>query len=331
MVRYIPTDPFAPRLTDAPGERYVLAIDIGGTGMRVAVVDRGGWSLARARIPTQPQWGLIDATARLEALMREVMFEVGEVEIGAIGISTAGPVDPTTGIYRHPPNLPGWHGLSMIPALAASFGLPVVLGHDATLAALAETRFGTHRGARDLVYLTLSTGIGAGIVAGGRPVTGSTGGAGEAGHLIVQPGGPSCGAGCRGCLEGVASGSAIARAASEAPAGGLETSLTADADAAAVFAAAEVGDAVAREIVGAAIEGIATGLAGLLALLDPEAIVVGGGLVAGLDSWWDALLDRTREIALPRYGDGVPVERTTLGDDASLLGASLIAFEAVGG
>ena len=111
----------------------------------------------------------------------------------------------------------------------------------------------------------------------------------------------------------------------------METSLTADADAAAVFAAAEVGDAVAREIVGAAIEGIATGLAGLLALLDPEAIVVGGGLVAGLDSWWDALLDRTREIALPRYGDGVPVERTTLGDDASLLGASLIAFEAVGG
>ncbi|MEI7926838.1 MAG: ROK family protein, partial [Chloroflexota bacterium] len=128
-----------------------------------------------------------------------------------------------------------------------------------------------------------------------------------------------------------ASGSAIARAASEALTGGRVTSLTADADAAAVFAAAEAGDAVAREIVGGAVEGIATGLAGLLALLDPEAIVVGGGLVAGLDPWWEALLDRTREIALPRYGDGVPVERTTLGDDASLLGASLIAFEAVGG
>ena len=331
MVRYIPTDPFAPRLTDAQGEPYVLAIDIGGTGMRVAVVDRGGWSLARARTSTQPQRGLIDATARLEALMREVMFEVGEVEISAIGISTAGPVEPATGTYRHPPNLPGWHGLSMLAALGASFGLPVVLGHDATLAALVETRFGARRGARDLVYLTLSTGIGAGILAGGRPVTGSTGGAGEAGHLIVRPGGPSCGAGCRGCLEGVASGSAIARAAAEARAGGRATSIGTGADAAAVFAAAQAGDAVAQEIVGVAVEGIATGLAGLLALLDPEAIIVGGGLVAGLDPWWDALLDRTGEIALPRYAGGVPVERTTLGDDASLLGASLIAFEAIGG
>ena len=331
MVRYIPTDPFAPRLTDTAGEPYVLAIDIGGTGMRVAVVDRGGWSLARARTSTRPHRGLIDATERLEALMREVMFEAGEVAIAAIGVSTAGPVDPATGTYRHPPNLRGWHGLSMVPLLAASFGLPVVVGHDATLAALAETRFGARRGARDLVYLTLSTGIGAGIVSGGRPVTGSTGGAGEAGHLIVRPGGPACGAGCRGCLEGVASGAAIAKAAHEALLARRATALPEGADAAAVFAAAQAGDAVASEIVEGAVEGVATGLAGLLALLDPGAIVVGGGLVAGLDPWWDGLLDRAREIALPRYADGVPVERTTLGDDASLLGASLIAFEAVDG
>ncbi|MDA0301432.1 MAG: ROK family protein, partial [Chloroflexi bacterium] len=236
-----------------------------------------------------------------------------------------------SGTYRYPPNLPGWHGLSMVPLLGASFGLPVVVGHDATLAALAETRFGAHRSARHLVYLTLSTGIGAGLVAGGRPVTGSTGGAGEAGHLIVLPGGPSCGAGCRGCLEGVSSGSAITRTAREAVAAGRVTSLSHDAEAAEVFAAALAGDGLAREIVDGALEGIATGLAGLLALLDPEVIVVGGGLLGGLDPWWDALLARTCEIALPRYAGGVPVERTTLGDDASLLGASLIAFEAVGG
>jgi len=322
-------------LIDTPSPRsspsHVLAADIGGTGMRAAVVGADGRMLARARIATEPDRGLIDAAGRLGSLLERVAAEAGAPDIAAIGVSTAGPVDPATGTYRHPPNLPGWHGLSMVPALAASFGLPAVVGHDATLAALAETRFGAHRGARDLVYLTLSTGIGAGIVAGGRPVTGSSGGAGEAGHLIVAPGGPSCGAGCQGCLEGVSSGSAIARTAREAVASGRATALAPEADAAAVLAAALSGDALAREVVDGAVEGIATGLAGLLALLDPEVIVLGGGLVGGLDPWWDTLLARTREIALPRYAGGAPVARTTLGDDASLLGASLIAFEAVGG
>ena len=331
MVDYIPTDPFTARLTDTPSGEYVLAVDIGGTATRAGVVDSGGWSLARARIATHADRGLIDTSTRIESLLRQVATEAGERAITAIGISTAGPVDPATGTYRHPPNLPGWHDLSMAPVLSSAFGLPVVVGHDATLAALAETRFGVHRGARDLVYVTLSTGIGAGIVAGGRCVTGSTGGAGEAGHMIVRPGGRSCGAGCRGCLEGEASGTAIAAAVREALGAGRASTLGLDADAAAVFAAAVAGDALAIEVVEDAIEAVATGLAGLLALLDPEVIVVGGGLTNGLDPWWEALLDRTREIALPRYAGGVPVERTTLGDDASLLGASLIAFEAVAG
>src|SRR5690606_13895542 len=108
-----------------------------------------------------------------------------------------------------------WHGRTMRPALAERLGLTVEVGHDATLAALAEARYGAHRGTRDLIYLTVSTGIGAGIVAGGRAVTGSHGGAGEVGHLIVNPGGRRCGAGCPGCLEGEASGSAIAAMAQE--------------------------------------------------------------------------------------------------------------------
>lgn len=310
---------------------HVLAVDIGATGMRAAVLDSRGRSMARARTSTRPERGLIDATGRVEALLHDIVLAASGVSVLAIGIASAGPLDPATGTYRHPPNLPGWHGLSMVPILGASFGLPVAVGHDATLAALAETRFGHRSGARDLVYLTLSTGIGAGIVTGGRAVTGSTGGAGEAGHVIVRPGGPACGAGCAGCLEGVASGSAIARAAREAVAAGRPTVLTAAAEAPEVLAAALADDRVAREIVDGAVEGIATGLAGLLALLDPEAIVIGGGLATGLDPWWDALLERTRTIALPRYATGVPVERTTLGDDASLLGASLIAFEAVAG
>ena len=217
--------------------------------MRAAVIDANGHILSRARIATEPERGLIDATKRLATLLRDVAAAVGQRPIEAVGIATAGPVDPVTGTYRHPPNLSGWHGLSMVPGLSKALGLPVVVGHDATVAALAETRFGARRGADDLIYLTLSTGIGAGIVSGGRSITGSTGGAGEAGHVIVRPGGPSCGAGCRGCLEGVASGSAMARAAQEGLAAGRASSLVPGTDAAGVFAAAAAGDALATEII----------------------------------------------------------------------------------
>jgi glucokinase len=295
----------------------VLAADIGATSMRAGLVDDAGKILARRRTATLPERGLPDAVERLADLLEELRDGAASAP-GAVGISTAGPVDPATGIYRHPPNLPGWDGLTMQPILAGLLGLPVVVGHDATLAAIAECQFGHRRGARDLIYLTVSTGIGAGIVAGGRPVTGSSGGAGEAGHLIVNPGGARCAAGCPGCLEGAASGSAIARAARDA---GLPC-----ADAAEVFAAADR-EPEAERIVLDAMGHLASGVAGLLAVFDPEALILGGGVTEGLRPRWDALVTMMRERALPRYADGLPVEITTLGDDASLLGAAAIALK----
>ncbi len=309
-----------------PG-RAVLAVDIGATSTRVATVDAAGRLLARAQMPTEAARGIEDATARVLALARALPG--GADGVAAAGVSTAGPVDPATGEYRHPPNLPGWHGHSMRPTLEAALGVPVRVGHDATVAALAETRFGHRAGARHLVYLTVSTGIGAGIVADGRPVTGHAGGAGEAGHLIVDPSGAACGAGCPGCLEGAASGSAIAAQAARRIEAGAATSLGAGATAADVFRAADAGDAVAEEIVQRAVGHLGAGIAGLLALLDPEVIVVGGGVAAGLAGRWDPLLAAVEARALPRYRDRVPVERTTLGDDVSLLGAAVIALEAL--
>ncbi len=285
--------------------------------MRAALIEvESGRLLARAQMPTLPARGFEDATERLGALLAEV---AAGAEPRALGVSTAGPLDPRTGTYQHPPNLPGWHELTMRPALSARLGVPVEVGHDATLAALAETRYGARRGASDLIYLTVSTGIGAGIVAGGRAVTGSSGGAGEAGHLIVNPGGRACGAGCAGCLEGQSSGSAIAALASER----LGRPVTAEE----VFALAEAGDAVADAVLREAVRHLAAGLAGLLATLDPEAIVLGGGVAQGLarGPWWGVLMEATAGYALPRYAGNVPVELTTLGDDASLLGAAIWA------
>lgn len=303
-----------------------LAADIGATSMRAAVVDASGRLLARRQVPTEAARGIEDATARLATLMAAVRWEA-RVPVVAAGISTAGPVDPADGTYRHPPNLPGWDGHSMQSGLSDALGVPVRVGHDATLAALAETRYGRHRGAGDLIYLTVSTGIGAGIVAGGRMVTGATGGAGEAGHLIVAPGTRSwCGAGCAGCLEGVASGSAIAAEVRARLAEGARSALTPDADAAAVFAAVEAGDPLAVEVIDATIGHLAAGIAGLLAVFDPEAVVVGGGVATGLAARWDDLVRAVQTRALPRYAPGVPLSLTTLGDDASLLGAAALAL-----
>jgi glucokinase len=240
-----------------------------------------------------------------------------------------------SGVYQHPPNLVGWHGLSMKPALERALGLPVVLGHDATLGALAETRFGAGKGLRDLLFITVSTGIGGGIIANGAPVTGAHGGAGELGHLIVEPGGPACGAGCAGCLEGVASGLAIAAAARRRLDTGARSSLLSSASiagaaltAADVFAAAAAGDALAREIVAATIGYLARGIAGLLATLDPAFVVIGGGVGEALAPYLGELDAAVRACALPRYATGAPLAITTLGDDVSLLGAALIALTA---
>ena len=306
--------------------RHVLAADIGGTHMRAAVVREDSTILARVSAPTLPGDGFDTATERLSMLFQQVAARALAPDLLAIGISTAGPVDPTDGTYRHPPNLEGWDGRSMVPMLTDHLGMPVRVGHDATLAALAETRWGHRSGAKHLLYVTVSTGIGAGIIVDGRPVTGASGGAGEVGHMIVAPGGASCGAGCPGCLEGNASGRAIALAAHAAIEGGAHTILPPEADAAAVFAAADAGDSLADAIVERAMGHLAAGIAGLLAIFDPEVIVLGGGVAEGFVTRWDALIAEIQERALPRYASGVPVERTTLGDEVGLLGAALWAL-----
>jgi len=314
--------------TDADRSRTVLAADIGATSMRAAVVLADGAILAREQVRTDATRGLEDATQRLGTLLAQLTRDTAAQPV-ALGTSTAGPVDPATGEYRHPPNLPGWHGHSMRPSLAKLLGLPVVVGHDATLAAIAETRFGNHRGATDLVYLTVSTGIGAGIVAGGRPITGHTGGAGEAGHLIVNPGGPPCAAGCPGCLEGASSGAAIAAEVERQLRASTPTTLRPGATAADVFAMADAGDELAEHIVSTAMGHLASGIAGLLAVFDPQVLILGGGVSQGLEPRWPTLLEAIRQRALPRYAAAVPVELTTLGDDASLLGAAAIALDAL--
>ncbi len=194
--------------------QYALAGDIGGTNMRAALVDSEGRITGRGSIGTLPERGIDDASERLARLLKAARATApsGAV-IAGVGVSTAGPIRPATGTYNHPPNLPGWNGKTMKPSLSESMGVPVWVGHDATLAALAETRFGDHVGAENLIYVTISTGVGGGIIANSEMVTGASGGAGEVGHLPIRTGAYGCNVGCDGCFEGNASGPAIARIA----------------------------------------------------------------------------------------------------------------------
>lgn len=315
---------------------YVLVGDIGGTNMRVALADRSGSLVASGSVPTDPGNGFEQAENRISVLFDEMASGVVRDQVGCVVISSAGPIDPSTGIYVNPPNLPGWHDKTMKPGLTASLNMQVVIGHDATLGALAESRYGVGTGAKNLVYVTLSTGVGGGIISNGQMVTGANGHAGEIGHLLVSPGGQSCNVGCDGCLEGIASGGGIARAAHSAIKSGRSTSMVVMADgepeavnAEIVFEAAALGDPLALEIVEVVIDALANGLANILNALDPEYLVVGGAVVKSLQPYWselDALVERK---ALPHFKGNVPLYISSLGDDVSLIGAAALAFDLV--
>jgi glucokinase len=322
---------------------FAIGCDIGGTQMRAALVNRAGEVLDRSACLTLPENGLADATERLLGLIDSAIGDHGKKKIAGIGISAAGPINPNTGAYSHPPNLPGWHEQSMLPRLQDASGLDVTIGHDAHVAAIAESNWGAAQGAGDVVYVTVSTGIGGGMLSEGRPVNGQGGMAGEIGHLLIDATGFDCNAGCRGCLEVLASGGGVAAQARARIAAGDDTVITdlAGNDPALVtgrivYEAAEKGDLIAKEIVEIAIDALASGFANLLATFDPAVLVVGGSVVvgdasvAGLSAHWDDVLSRTKARSLLRYRNEVPVVVSNLGDDVGPLGAAAMAFNRAG-
>ena len=315
--------------------QYALVADIGGTNIRAALVDSKGRMTGRGSIYTLPEQGIEDAAERLVRLLKSARSTApAAAEIVGVGVSTAGPIRPATGTYNHPPNLPGWDGKSMLGSLTEAMKTPVWVGHDATLAALAETRFGDHIGAENLIYVTISTGVGGGIIVNSEMVTGSSGGAGEVGHLPIRTGAYKCNVGCDGCFEGNASGPAIARIAKDrftgkGPLADLANGDPANITSRMVFDAADDDDPVAQEVVDLTIENVSIGLAALINVFNPEALVIGGGVVQGLQRHWEKLQTTVIERALPGYGATTPLTATRLGDDVSLLGAAQLAFREV--
>jgi len=199
----------------------VVAVDLGGTHIRSALINEEGEILARAERETLAHEGPEAVIGRIEACIRDVARGTE-----AISIAAPGPLDPWKGIVHQAPNLPGWREVPLADILHRDFKVPVHLNNDANLAALGEHRFGAGQGRNDLIYLTISTGIGGGIISQGRLLIGAKGLAGEVGHMTLEPEGPPCGCGGRGHLEALASGTAITRRAVEEIEKGAETSIT---------------------------------------------------------------------------------------------------------
>ncbi|QZY28589.1 ROK family protein [Nocardioides coralli] len=288
-----------------------LAVDVGGTTIKGELVDRDGTVVAAERAPTPPGESAREAIGRLG----DRLLGTAAGPVRGAGVVVPGIVDATHGVATYSANI-GWRDLALAEPLATRWQLPVRLGHDVASAAVAEIRYGAGRGETDVCFVVIGTGVAAVVVAGGRVVTGHHGEIAEIGHLAVRPGHP-CPCGGDGCLEAVASASAIAR--SYADRSGEQV-----AGAAEVVARLDV-DPRAREVWQEAVEALADGLAVLATVVAPELIVVGGGLsVAGLrlvETLERELARRTRVVAPAR------VTVAQLGPRAGVVGAGMLAFE----
>jgi len=302
-----------------------VGIDLGGTQLRVAVADARGQLRTIIRQPTEAHRGSKHVIDRIVAAVAAALAKDGTAarSVRALGIAMPGPLDPATGTVHSPVNLPGFHNVPLNRILSRSTGIPSYLHHDAHLAALGELHRGAARGARDLVYVTVSTGVGAGLILRGRLYPGAHGFAGEVGHIVVQPGGPRCRCGNYGCVEAIASGTAVARAARElAPSspGSLLHWLTAPT-AADVVRAAREGDELANQILENAGSALGIAMGTLINLLNPELILLGGSVI---NAGRHLLRPMRRSMIVSSWASsrrGLRIVHPALGRDAGLIGA----------
>ncbi len=315
-------------------ETLAIGVDAGGSKIEGLLVDVSVGEILDRRLVETPAEDA-EATARaIVAVARELM--AGRDPVRALGVGAAGMVD-LDGVMRYAPNV-AWRDFRLTERVGAAVGLPTLVDNDANVAAWGEFRFGAGRGSSDMLLVTVGTGIGGGIVLGGKLLRGAHGFAAEIGHIIVEPGGPRCGCGNLGCWEQVASGRAIGRlgrqAATEHPeslmvevAGGDPERVTGVE----VTLAAKQGDRVAVGILAEVGRRLGEGIAGLVNVLDPDLVVVGGGAIeAG-----ELLLQPTRRafidsVEAPDHRPNVPIVPATLANDAGAVGAADLACLEVG-
>ncbi|MBI2305245.1 MAG: ROK family protein [Chloroflexi bacterium] len=307
----------------------IAAVDLGGTKILAALLDSNGRILYRDYRATQAQQGPEAVIGSLETAIRQVTLDKGvpTSRLLGIGLAVPGALDVARGIVTQSPNLPGWKDVPLKRILEERLGAAVVFENDANAAALGEYAFGAGRGALHMVYVTVSTGIGGSIIVHGQLYRGVNGSAGEIGHMIVDLHGPPCNCGNNGCLESLASGTALAREAKAHLADG-ESSLISELAATSeegvtartIFLAAQRGDSLANQLIRQAAEYLGVGLANVVNILNPEVIVIGGGVAQMGAFLVDPAVATMRKRALSLPAQTVKVVPGQLGEQAALLG-----------
>ncbi|AIQ27884.1 hypothetical protein P40081_06570 [Paenibacillus sp. FSL P4-0081] len=288
--------------------RYYIGADIGGTGIKAAVVDGQGEIVARRSTATPVNEGAAGILAALKKIIAELVC--CGYGLGGIGIGTAGRVEPAEGVVLYATeNLPGWTGMRLAEAVEEEFPLPVSVGNDANAAALGEGWRGAAAGLEHYVMLTLGTGVGGAVIHNAEAISGRQGGAGEIGHMVLHPGGIPCSCGQRGCAEHYLSGKALSRLAAEAAEGWDGRRLLAE------FAA---GSATAAAPMKRYMHDLSLAVHNIQSFMDPEAIILGGGVAESHALWWDAWMSGLAAVS-PLSIKVLPAE---LGNDAGMIGAA---------
>ncbi|MGB7874113.1 MAG: ROK family protein [Anaerolineales bacterium] len=302
-----------------------VAVDIGGTHIRVAAYESENitpLTHKRARSHAKEP-GTFD---RLIKVIESAWPENRSVK--AIGMASPGPLDPQTGVVLDTPNIPEWDNFPLVEKLSNHFGVPAYLDNDANLGALGEWKFGAGKGHHHVLYLTISTGIGGGVIINDRLLHGYHGLAAELGHVTVLAGGPVCSCGFEGHLEALAAGPSIVRYVREQLEAGSKSELSSDEDLTAysVAEAARRGDSLAKSAYERAGEYLGIGVASFLHTLDPSIIIFGGGVSQSGSLLFDPFEKSLRaHVFYPRYLENLKITTADLGDDAGLLGALALA------
>ncbi|BCJ66878.1 ROK family protein [Polymorphospora rubra] len=301
----------------------VLAVDVGGTKLAAAVVEPDGTIAAQATVPTPVSPDAQIVAAALDNLVREVAARGPSRRLVGLGVGSAGPLDPLAGTVS-PVNIGAWRDFEILDALRDVLpGRPAVLAGDGHCMALGEHWRGGY-GDRSVLGIVVSTGVGGGLVIGGRVHSGGTGNAGHIGHIVIDMAGPGCACGGRGCVEALASGPMIAQWA-------LEQGWSPGdrpADARTLAADARAGDRVAVRAFQRAARALAAGIVSAAALIDLDDVVIGGGVSGAGDVLFDPLRAAITDLAGLAFVRRVRVHESTLGGDAGLLGAAALALEA---
>ncbi|MDR1169101.1 MAG: ROK family protein [Heliobacteriaceae bacterium] len=308
-----------------------IGIDVGGTNVKLALIDRNGNILYQNTVPTRAEMGYEYTVNNIKQSVYELLKETKSTidTIDGIGFGFPGQVDYKSGVVRLAPNIPGWADIPIAKMIEDEFHVPVCADNDVRCAALGELNFGAGAGCENLICVTVGTGIGAGLIVNGRLVRGASNAAGEIGHVKLQMHeGPLCGCGDTGCMEAFASGPAIVAMAENYIRGGKSTKYREMANPEitpfVICEAAKADDPVAIRIFNVMGEYIGIGLASVVNLLNPEKIIIGGGVADAGDLLLKPLTETLKKRAMKIAGSAVEIVPAQLGNTAGVIGASLL-------